>query len=172
MHECENYGTVAGGTSYSRSYCHITAGGLVGYGGFTDISNCTVKAQIGDGTNPMFSAGGVFGVLINKFSIVGSSVFADIRHVNQDWEYYGCFIGAAGSMISRDMPSANAYLSGSTISDSKIGGHVYCRTTANTVNKDITAADYMNYCFCANDASVDLIKNNIAVSGISYWNGE
>ena len=75
-------------------------------------------------------------------------------------------------MISRDMPSANAYLSGSTISDSKIGGHVYCRTTANTVNKDITAADYMNYCFCANDASVDLIKNNIAVSGISYWNGE
>lgn len=169
---CENYGMVAGGTSYSRSYCHITAGGLVGYGGFTDISACTVKAQIGDGVNPMFSAGGVYGVLINRFSITNCSIYADIRLVNQDWEYYGLFIGAAGSMISRDMPSANAYLAGSSISGSRIGGSIYCRTTAATTERDITAANFSNYCFCGKDSTTDLILNNIAVSDISYWNGE
>lgn len=80
---CKNEGTVLthdyitdqeGVTpSIRASYC-VVAGGLVGYGGYLDMDDVTVKCQIGNGKRQMVAWGGVIGYTIRPFKLRNSTV--------------------------------------------------------------------------------------------------
>ncbi|MBP3481802.1 MAG: hypothetical protein J6K28_00205 [Alistipes sp.] len=168
IRNCANYGQTDGGNAdYARSYCCCAAGGLIGCGGFTDIAGCRLDAQIGDGTNPMFCAGGVFGIFFNRSTVEDCTVVPRIRLVNQDWEYCGLFAGAAGTMITRDTEAAHRYMAGTEFRVSRVGGRIWCRTSSRTIDREITRANYMSNIFCDKDASTALVTDNITVSDIS-----
>ena len=55
------------------AYCAV-AGGLIGYGGYLDMSDCTVDCQIGKGKRPMAAWAGMVGFLVRPFRLKDSSV--------------------------------------------------------------------------------------------------
>ncbi len=55
------------------AYCAV-AGGLIGYGGYLDMSDCTVDCQIGKGRRPMAAWAGMVGFLVRPFRLKDSSV--------------------------------------------------------------------------------------------------
>ena len=70
---CKNTGNVitydkTGDEASNRpAYC-VVAGGLIGYGGYLDISGCTVQCQIGNGKRQMVAWGGVIGFAVRPFN--------------------------------------------------------------------------------------------------------
>lgn len=55
------------------AYCPV-AGGLVGYGGYLDIDDCTVQCQIGNGKRQMVAWGGVIGYTMRPFDFKNSTL--------------------------------------------------------------------------------------------------
>lgn len=55
------------------AYCAV-AGGLIGYGGYLDMSDCVVNCQIGNGKRPMVAWGGLVGFLVRPFRLEDSSI--------------------------------------------------------------------------------------------------
>ena len=55
------------------AYCAV-AGGLIGYGGYLDMSDCVVNCQIGNGKRPMVAWAGMVGFLVRPFTLKDSRV--------------------------------------------------------------------------------------------------
>ena len=55
------------------AYCAV-AGGLIGYGGYLDMKECTVNCQIGNGRRPMVAWGGMVGFLVKPFTLSNSRI--------------------------------------------------------------------------------------------------
>ena len=55
------------------AYCAV-AGGLIGYGGYLDMKECTVNCQIGNGKRPMVAWGGMVGFLVKPFALSDSRI--------------------------------------------------------------------------------------------------
>ena len=77
---CSNTGTLltydrTGDTSSARPlYCQVV-GGLIGYGGYVSIDNCTVNCTIGNGKRPSYAIAGGIGIAMRTFSVTNSSIW-------------------------------------------------------------------------------------------------
>ena len=77
---CSNTGTllpydITGDAASVRALYSQVAGGLIGYGGYVDIKECTVNCTIGNGKRQMYSLAGVIGLAIRTFSLTNSTVW-------------------------------------------------------------------------------------------------
>ena len=75
--------------SERTAYCPV-AGGLIGYGAYLDIDDCTIECQIGDGKRQMAAWGGVIGYAIRAFKLKNSTI-----------DVMGYFAGCAGYDMNR-----------------------------------------------------------------------
>ncbi len=66
-------------------YC-VVAGGLVGYGGYLTVDDCTIECQIGNGRRQMVAWGGVIGYAMRPFNLKNSTL--DVTGYFQRIEIY------------------------------------------------------------------------------------
>ena len=113
------------------AYCAV-AGGLIGYGGYLDMSDCVVNCQIGNGKRPMVAWGGVVGFLVRPFKLKDSRV-----HMN------GYYQRVAAFKMNRAVIAVVPCKSGSKEADvagSEITGNLslsgYILTSGSTLSSD------------------------------------
>ena len=113
------------------AYCAV-AGGLIGYGGYLDMSDCVVDCQIGNGKRPMVAWGGMVGFLVRPFKLKDSRV-----HMN------GYFQRVAAFKMNRAVIAVVPCKSGSNEADvagSEITGNLslsgYILSSGSTLSSD------------------------------------
>ncbi|MBP3481801.1 MAG: hypothetical protein J6K28_00200 [Alistipes sp.] len=186
MTGCKNYGDVIGGVAGSSAAASRSniVGGMIGYGGCIDMTDCTVKcARIGEDGCSVSAVGGVFGVGFNKFSLENCRIFVETLNYGNiaisatSNSFYG-FINGGSTMITRADDDGTAYtaLAGSTVRGCKVGGRmVYKHTNGGTyggeavINDDesATVEKLFNPLDCAKSSFI----NSFAVSDTTYWDG-
>ena len=113
------------------AYCAV-AGGLIGYGGYLDMSDCVVNCQIGNGKRPMAAWAGMVGFLVRPFKLKDSRV-----HMN------GYFQRVSAFKMNRAVIAVVPCKSGSKEADvagSEITGNLslsgYILTSGSTLSSD------------------------------------
>ena len=127
--------------SQRPNFCCV-AGGLIGYGGYVNISkNCKVQCQICNGKRQLLAWGGVIGYTVRKFSI--DNINVDVTG------YFASYTGYAGNRaVVAVVPEKcgtsgmeiDPDVEGSTISNSKIKCALYTLTTPLGSSTNATAA--------------------------------
>ena len=156
------------------AYCPV-AGGLIGYGAYLDIDDCTIECQIGDGKRQMAAWGGVIGYAIRAFKLKNSTI-----------DVMGYFAGCAGYDMNRAVVAVVPVkwtagdsgektmdlapdISGSEISDNDIACLLYTLPSAasTTSTADLSSSVTVN-----TFDTEDLIKENLVCGeGFSANNG-
>ncbi len=166
INTCTNEGTITpynsatSGSDYASNQAGFNAmlGGLVGYGGYLSISDCTAGGILGTKARHMFSLGGVIGFAVRPFFISSTTVTATgyflggtspsdetgatpTRQItsNNIAYYAACPSKIENSSLTNVTPS----LSGSIIySTCSITGTFYRRLATFTTTTDQTSKDY------------------------------
>lgn len=84
LENCKNTGNI---TTYdlvqgdqtivsARPPYSAVAGGLIGFGGYVNIKDCSVNSTIGNGKRQMYSWGGVIGYTVKPFHVMGNTTLA------------------------------------------------------------------------------------------------
>ena len=58
----------------TRPGYNAVAGGLIGFGGYIDMDDCSVNCKIGNGKRQMVAWGGVFGYIVRRFNLNNTSL--------------------------------------------------------------------------------------------------
>ena len=192
--ECTNTGSVTPydltGESASTQACYSSVvGGLIGFGAYVDMNNCTVKCTMGTDKRPVMSYGGVIGCAVGPFRLVDSKVRVEgYYHRIENYQGNRAIVAAVpvlfGTTASNTM-SISPAISGSTITNCKIGGNVKTtngalKTAAGEATDDLSGSDWGvtlfngtnkitgNYVYGQGYTSAD---SDLTVSDVTYWNG-
>ena len=192
--ECTNTGSVTPydltGESASTQACYCSVvGGLIGFGAYVDMNNCTVKCTMGTDKRPVMSYGGVIGCAVGPFNLVDSKVRVEgYYHRIENYQGNRAIVAAVpvlfGTTATNTM-SISPAISGSTITNCKIGGNVKTtngalKTAAGEATDDLSGSDWGvtlfngtnkitgNYVYGQGYTSAD---SDLTVSDVTYWNG-
>ena len=138
---CTNTGKVytydITGADASTQACYSSVcGGLVGFGGYLDMKECTVDCTMGNGKRAVMSYGGVIGCAVKPFNLSDSNVFVYGKY-QRIGNYQGnraliavvpVLFGTTETNTMNIVPD----VTGSTISNCKISGSVKTTTEALT----------------------------------------
>lgn len=192
--ECTNTGSVTpydltGETASTQACYSSVVGGLIGFGAYVDMNNCTVKCTMGTDKRPVMSYGGVIGCAVGPFRLVDSKVRVEgYYHRIENYQGNRAIVAAVpvlfGTTASNTM-SISPAISGSTITNCKIGGNVKTtngalKTAAGEATDDLSGSDWGvtlfngtnkitgNYAYGQGYTSAD---SDLTVSDVTYWNG-
>lgn len=184
--DCTSTGRI---TTHSKTYrnsgrCCI-GGGLIGLGGYAEISGCSVVAEIGNSEKMSYALAGVIGTALADFSISGSKAFVNISMIRLNTttssltQYNNSGNYALAVTCQSDYLGDSCMLSSSTISDSQFGGNfslwesTALSATPTKRNENIysVSADG-EYKYNDHIISSTYTGGKIALSGNRYWNGE
>lgn len=160
------------------------SGGIVGYGGSVNVSDCSVSGNVGKG-GYNFSAAGIIGCAYQKFVISGTKVkgLTVYRGNNQPIVIYASLIANYASSMKR---TGYSVYSGTNVVDSQISGTVGGSKKEKTTVNDypslledsgiIGEVDYKPYCVLSNQ---DIASGNadkgpiklgyITISGTTHY---
>ena len=181
VRNCRNTGSVVphtvedGGIRYGRSTICGVCGGLLGLGGYVDITGGEVNASVGTAGNYSFAVAGVMGVAISKFLIDGLDVNTSIQKATS---YYSPSEHALAFTNMTD--KINTDLGGSVISNCRFAGSLTISTNKSvktvqypTIIAEPAAAEEVNYITTANYSAnlypATYTKGGVTCNGNSYW---
>ena len=192
---CTNTGAVytynlTGEGSSTMPYFSSVAGGFVGFGGYLNMDNCTINCLIGCKERALMSLGGVIGLTVRPFTLTNSNVHIE-GYYNRISNYQNNRAVVAsvptyyGGNTNNPM-TITPDISGSAISNCKIGGHIYTTasalTTANGAKTtDLSESDYSVTLFNSTDKATEgaivgqgytTVATDVTIEGITYWNGK
>lgn len=192
---CTNTGAVytynlTGEGSSTMPYFSSVAGGFVGFGGYLNMDNCTINCLIGCKERALMSLGGVIGLTVRPFTLTNSNVHIE-GYYNRISNYQNNRAVVAsvptyyGGNTNNPM-TITPDITGSAISNCKIGGHIYTTasalTTANGAKTtDLSESDYSVTLFNSTDKATEgaivgqgytTVATDVKIEGITYWNGK
>ena len=192
---CTNTGAVytynlTGEGSSTMPYFSSVAGGFVGFGGYLNMDNCTINCLIGCKERALMSLGGVIGMTVRPFTLTNSNVHIE-GYYNRISNYQNNRAVVAsvptyyGGNTNNPM-TITPDITGSAISNCKIGGHIYTTasalTTANGAKTtDLSGSDYSVTLFNSTDKATEgavvgqgytTVATDVTIEGITYWNGK
>lgn len=192
---CTNTGAVytynlTGEGSSTMPYFSSVAGGFVGFGGYLNMDNCTINCLIGCKERALMSLGGVIGLTVRPFTLTNSNVHIE-GYYNRISNYQNNRAVVAsvptyyGGNTNNPM-TITPDITGSAISNCKIGGHIYTTasalTTANGAKTtDLSESDYSVTLFNSTDKATEgaivgqgytTVATDVTIEGITYWNGK
>ena len=192
---CTNTGAVytynlTGEGSSTMPYFSSVAGGFVGFGGYLNMDNCTINCLIGCKERALMSLGGVIGMTVRPFTLTNSNVHIE-GYYNRISNYQNNRAVVAsvptyyGGNTNNPM-TITPEITGSAISNCKIGGHIYTTasalTTANGAKTtDLSGSDYSVTLFNSTDKATEgavvgqgytTVATDVTIEGITYWNGK
>ena len=194
---CTNTGKVytydITGADASTQACYSSVcGGLVGFGGYLDMKDCTVDCTMGNGKRAVMSYGGVIGCAVKPFNLSDSNVFVYGKYQRID-NYKGNRALVAvvpvlfGTNTDNTMNIAPD-VKGSKISNCKISGSVKTTTGALTTangektddlsetldfilfngpNKVYNEEEGTNNLVCGQGYTT--VATDVTVTGFTYW---
>ena len=180
VRNCRNTGSVVphtvedGGIRYGRSTICGVCGGLLGLGGYVDITGGEVNASVGTAGNYSFAVAGVMGVAISKFLIDGLDVNTSIQKATS---YYS--LSEHALAFTNMTEKIKTDLAGSVISNCRFAGSL--NISANEKVKTVThpniiaepAAAEVTYITTANYSAnlypATYTKGGVTCNGNSYW---
>lgn len=192
--ECTNTGSVTPydktGEGASTQACYSSVvGGLIGFGAYVDMNNCTVKCTMGTDKRPVMAYGGVIGCAVGPFHLIDSKVRVEgYYHRIENYQGNRAVVAAVpvlfGTTASNTM-SISPVISGSTITNCKIGGNVKTtngalKTAAGEATDDLSGSDWGvtlfngtnkitgNYVYGQGYKSAE---TDLTVTDVTYWNG-
>ena len=138
---CTNIGKVftydlTGDTASKEAcYCAVT-GGLVGFGGYLNMDACTVNCTMGNGKRAVMSYGGGIGCAVMPCELKNSNVFVS-GYYQRITNYQGNRAAVAAVPVlfgtnTSNMMNIAPNISGSKITDCRIGGNVMTTASALT----------------------------------------
>lgn len=181
VRNCRNTGSVVphtvedGGIRYGRSTICGVCGGLLGLGGYVDITGGEVNASVGTVGNYSFAVAGVMGVAISKFLIDGLDVNTSIQKATS---YYSPSEHALA--FTNMTAKINTDLGGSVISNCRFAGSLTISTNNSVKTAEYpktieapAAAEKVNYITTANYSAnlypETYTKGGVTCNGNSYW---
>ncbi len=179
---CSNYGTVCcyEGTAYKRAALSTVCGGLLGCGAFIDMEDCIVSSpSVGTLKRQSYAVSAGVGILHQSFIMKSCKFYADLKiirstkYAEKNWS-----LGFTLSTNSADGNTTSASLVGSSITDCSFGGTLSTNEATVAFDSDATTfGTILNRTFTASDCEVYIAsesygKNEVAISGSSYWNGK
>jgi len=192
---CTNTGAVytynlTGEGSSTMPYFSSVAGGFVGFGGYLNMDNCTINCLIGCKERALMSLGGVIGLTVRPFTLTNSNVHIE-GYYNRISNYQNNRAVVAsvptyyGGNTNNPM-TITPDITGSAISNCKIGGHIYTTasalTTANGAKTtDLSESNYSVTLFNSTDKATEgaivgqgytTVATDVTIEGITYWNGK
>jgi len=192
---CTNTGAVytynlTGEGSSTMPYFSSVAGGFVGFGGYLNMDNCTINCLIGCKERALMSLGGVIGLTVRPFTLTNSNVHIE-GYYNRISNYQNNRAVVAsvptyyGGNTNNPM-TITPDITGSAISNCKIGGHIYTTasalTTANGAKTtDLSESNYSVTLFNSTDKATEgaivgqgytTVATDVKIEGITYWNGK
>ena len=192
---CTNTGAVytynlTGEGSSTMPYFSSVAGGFVGFGGYLNMDNCTINCLIGCKERALMSLGGVIGMTVRPFTLTNSNVHIE-GYYNRISNYQNNRAVVAsvptyyGGNTNNPM-TITPDITGSAISNCKLGGHIYTTasalTTANGAKTtDLSGSNYSVTLFNSTDKATDgavvgqgytTVEEDVTIEGITYWNGK
>lgn len=192
--ECTNTGSVTPydktGEGASTQACYSSVvGGMIGFGAYVDMNNCTVKCTMGTDKRPVMAYGGVIGCAVGPFHLIDSKVRVEgYYHRIENYQGNRAVVAAVpvlfGTSANNTMSIAPA-ITGSTITNCEIGGNVKTtgsalKTTAGEATTDLSGSDWGvtlfngtnkitgNYA-CGQGYSA--AEGDLTVKDVTYWNG-
>lgn len=179
---CSNYGSVCcyEGSAYKRAALSTVCGGLLGCGAFVDMEDCIVSSpSVGTLKRQSYAVSAGVGILHQSFTMKGCKFYADLKMIRStDFTEKNWSLGFTLSTNSKNGNTTGASLAGSTITDCSFGGTL--STNETTVKNDSDATTFgtiLNRTFTASDCEIYIAsesygKNEVTISGSSYWNGK
>ena len=192
---CTNTGAVytynlTGEGASTMPYFSSVAGGFIGFGGYLNMDSCTINCKIGCKERALMSLGGVIGMTVRPFTLTNSNVHIE-GYYNRISNYQNNRAVVAsvptyyGGNTNNPM-TITPDITGSAITNCKIGGHIYTTasalTTANGAKTtDLSGSDYSVTLFNSTDKATEgavvgqgyaTVATDVAIEGITYWNGK
>ena len=154
------------------------------------MDNCTINCLIGCKERALMSLGGVIGMTVRPFTLTNSNVHIE-GYYNRISNYQNNRAVVAsvptyyGGNTNNPM-TITPDITGSAISNCKIGGHIYTTasalTTANGAKTtDLSGSDYSVTLFNSTDKATEgavvgqgytTVATDVTIEGITYWNGK
>ncbi len=179
--ECESYGDIipydiCGEDSSSRpAYCQVT-GGLIGFGGYVNISDTKVNCKIGNGKRPTAAYGGVIGFTMKPFTMTGSTIYTigywqRISAYTSNRAMCFCVPAKYGSTAMSPAPD----ISGSSISRCTIG--IAMNTSVTALSSDDrsdlsgtlkTTPTWNTAGNCVSGQGYGALTNDVTFTGVEY----
>ena len=190
---CTNTGSVTPyditGDGASTQACYSSVvGGLIGFGGYVSMDDCTVNCTVGTNKRAVMAWGGVIGTTVKPFSLSNSNVyvtgfFQRIGNYGGNRAIVATVPYLFGTTASNTM-SIVPDVSGSTITNCNIGGEVKTSTsTLSTTNgekiDDISSGDWATTLFNSESNTKDNLvcgqgftaNKGVTITGYTYWEG-
>lgn len=192
--ECTNTGSVTpydltGETASTQACYSSVVGGLIGFGAYVDMNNCTVKCTMGTDKRPVMAYGGVIGCAVGPFHLIDSKVRVEgYYHRIENYQGNRAVVAAVpvlfGTTVTNTMSIAPA-VTGSKITNCKIGGNVKTtgsalKTSAGEATDDLSGSEWGvtlfngtnkitgNYAYGQGYTSAE---TDLTVTDVTYWNG-
>ena len=199
LSNCKNTGKVytydlTGENASTQACASAVCGGLVGFGGYLDMNECTVNCTMGNGKRGVMSYGGVIGCVVMPFNLTESNVFVSGYFQRAPNYRNNRAIVAVAPVLWGD-DAANKMniapnITGSKITNCKIGGSVKSSTSTvdltntddlseslttvlfNDENKIYGEVDekFVNNLVCGQ--GYETFATDVTVTGFTYWNGK
>ena len=199
LSNCKNTGKVytydlTGENASTQACASAVCGGLVGFGGYLDMNECTVNCTMGNGKRGVMSYGGVIGCVVMPFNLTESNVFVSGYFQRAPNYRNNRAIVAVAPVLWGD-DAANKMniapnITGSKITNCKIGGSVKSSTSTvdltntddlseslttvlfNDENKIYGEVDekFVNNLVCGQ--GYETVATDVTVTGFTYWNGK
>ena len=192
---CTNTGAVysydlTGDGASTAPYPSSVAGGLVGFGGYLDMDNCTVNCEIGCQKRVMMSLGGVIGFTVRPFTLTDSKVhISGYYHRISNYQNNRAIVASVptyyGDNTNNPM-TITPDITGSMISNCNVGGHINTTESALSLKNgiksdDLSGSEWTVMLFNSqnkvNEGMVCgqgfvLADGDLTVENVTYWNGK
>ena len=165
--------TSASTTAVNQQSRTNAMGGVAGAAAFVDVEGCTVLSSntdtygIGSETRYAYAAGGVFGVILEKFSVKNCTLHMRMGYCNnKDYDKWGL---VAGSVVVSTRGQGYTTLMGSEITNNKIlPGRVTVGGNKSENVQDINSSNFNTYLISASDAADNATHNWLTLSGNTW----
>lgn len=192
------YDLVGEGASTQPCYSSV-CGGLVGFGGYLNMSRCIINCALGNGKRAVMSYGGVLGCAVKPFNMSDSDVFVT-GYYQRIGNYQGNRAVVAAVPVLFGTTPTNTMniipdITGTQISNCRIGASVKSTTKAlttpdgestedltetysgdkkatlfNNANKVYKEDGSVNNLVCGQGYST--VAADVTVTGFTYWDGK
>ena len=192
--ECTNTGSVTpydltGETASTQACYSSVVGGLIGFGAYIDMDDCTVNCTIGTNKRAVMAWGGVIGTAVAPFKLSKSDVYVEgsfqrIGNYTKNRAVVATVPYLFGETSSNTM-SIVPVMTGTTITNCNIGGKV--QTSSSTLSTengektdDISSGDWSTNLFNSESKSsgnlvcgqgYTTVSTDVTVTGFTYWTG-
>lgn len=197
---CTNTGAVytydrtGEGASTQCGYSTV-CGGLLGFGGYLALDQCSVNCVLGNGKRTVMSYGGVIGCLMKPFTLSNSKVYISGFFQRLDnYKMNRAVVAVAPVNFGSNPMNIVPDVKGSKISNCQLGGNLKTLTAAikaldettddltetysgtnkatlfNSADKVYKTDGSKNELVCGHGYST--VADDVTVEGFAYWNGK